>query len=381
LTTPVVLVSGLHTHARTTAVNRLLAAHPGAVAVHHDLSASTGGTAERVVRDHHAVLNRVRVKLAHGCGVQPILEDLIIQLIRRAHDASLLIADLWDSTDPRPVAEAVDRPGARGVLRLAGVLTAVDAEHLPVDICRGDRIREPSTATTNGDARHYAEVLIHQVEYATGLMLHGGDADDEELCRAVLDHLAPLTPIFRTDAASHIVPGNTLRAADLAARVDPATARYPCEAQTGHVTTVVWRRIRPLHPGRLFHAAEELVTGSIRSRGRFWLATRPDRLLAWDSVAGAVFIEDTGPWLAALPQDSWETVSLERRAAASLDWHPLTGDRMQHLVFTGPGLDRDRIHAVLDSCLLTPQETKSGPANWTAYHDPFAPSPEPEETA
>ncbi|MFB4315908.1 GTP-binding protein [Actinomadura sp. 21ATH] len=49
-----------------------------------------------------------------------------------------------------------------------------------------------------------------------------------------------------------------------------------------------------------------------------------------------------------------------------MDWSPDHGDRVQHLVLTGPGLDRDRIHALLDSCLLGPGE----PA--TALDDPFA---------
>ncbi|WP_342775658.1 GTP-binding protein [Nonomuraea deserti] len=41
---------------------------------------------------------------------------------------------------------------------------------------------------------------------------------------------------------------------------------------------------------------DELATSTVRSRGRFWLANRPHRMLAWDAVAGAVSVEDVGPW-------------------------------------------------------------------------------------
>ncbi|GII05769.1 hypothetical protein Pta02_77770 [Planobispora takensis] len=146
--------------------------------------------------------------------------------------------DLWDSVEPRSVAEAIDCEQAHDVLRLTAVLTALDAGHMPVD------------------------------------------------------------------------------------------------ARTDEVTTVVWHRLRPLHPARLFEAVDELATVSVRSRGRFWLATRPDRMLAWDEI---------------------------------------TGDRVQHLVLTGPDLDRERVHTLLDACLLTPEEALAGQSAWAGYDDPFAP--------
>ncbi|WP_307832607.1 GTP-binding protein [Planomonospora sp. ID91781] len=216
------------------------------------------------------------------------------------------------------------------------------------------------------------EVLARQIEYATGLVLHGGDAEDDELSRAVLAHLAPLTPVHRA-AEPPEVRGGAVCTAELAERVDPATARLPVDARTEEITTVVWHRLRPLHPARLFDAVDELVTTSVRSRGRFWLATRHERLLAWDAVAGIVSVEDAGPWLAALPGAAWEMVSPARRTAAALEWNEITGDRVQHLVFTGPDLDPGRITALLDSCLLTEAEQQAGPAAWAAYPDPFDP--------
>jgi len=53
-----------------------------------------------------------------------------------------------------------------------------------------------------------------------------------------------------------------------------------------------------------------------------------------------------------------------RRAAAALDWHPEHGDRCQHLVFTSPGLDREGLVRLLDSCLLTDAEYAAGREEW-----------------
>lgn len=370
---PVALVAGLHASARTAAVDRLLRRHPGAVAIHHDLRSIDTGRIRRVVRDVSGTLAHAEVRLAHGCVTCTVREDLLPELLRRAGTASLLIVDLWDSVEPRPVAEGLAREEA---VRLACVHTALDAEHMPVDVCRGDRLSETGHAA-GGDQRFLAEVLARQIEYATSLSLHGGDAEDTELAAAVLGHLAPHTPILTgpeiADAA--------LCVHELAERVDPATAQLPADAQTGEITTLVWHRLRPLHPSRLFEAMDELVTTTVRSRGRFWLANRHQRMLAWDAVAGAVSVEDAGPWLAALPEAAWDLVAPARRAAAALDWNPIVGDRVQHLVFTGPDLDRDRITSLLDSCLIDHDDALPGAAEWAGHDDPFAPMLDLKESA
>ncbi|WP_327582907.1 CobW family GTP-binding protein [Nonomuraea sp. NBC_00507] len=373
---PVVLVAGLHASARAAAVDLLLWRHPGAVAIHHDLRSIDAGRIQRVVRDVSGTLDRAEIRLAHDCLTRTVREDLLPELLRRSSTASLLIVDLWDSVEPRPVAEALAGPEASSRLRLACVHTALDAEHMPIDICRGDRLSETGQAA-GGDQRFLAEVLARQVEYAASLSLHGGDAEDAELAAAVLGHLAPHTPILTGPE----VADAALCVHELAERVDPATAQLPADAQTGEITTLVWHRLRPLHPSRLFEAMDELVTTTVRSRGRFWLANRHQRMLAWDAVAGAVSVEDAGPWLAALPEAAWDLVTPARRAAAALDWNPMVGDRVQHLVFTGPDLDRDRIVSLLDSCLIDQEDALPGAAEWARHDDPFAPMLDLKESA
>ncbi|WP_431930060.1 GTP-binding protein [Nonomuraea jabiensis] len=367
----VALVGGLYGSARAATVDRLLHRRPGAVAIHHAIAA---GRVQRVVRDTSGVLDHAEVGNTHDCVTRTVREDLLSQLVQHAADASLLIIDLWDSIEPRPVAEALARTRR---LRLTCVHTALDARHMPLDICRGDRLAETGQAATAGDQRHLAEVLARQIEYATSLSLHGGDAEDAELSAAVLGHLAPHTPIVTVPDAT----GPGLHVHELAERVDPATARLPADRQTGEITTVVWHRLRPLHPGRLFDAMDELVTTTVRSRGRFWLASRHERMLAWDAVAGVISVADAGPWLAALPEAAWDLVSPIRRVAAALGWNPIIGDRVQHLVFTGPDIDRDRICGLLDSCLIDQGDILPGAAAWARYDDPFAPVLNLEESA
>jgi G3E family GTPase len=149
-----------------------------------------------------------------------------------------------------------------------------------------------------------------------------------------------------------------------AAAQHPACALLPAEADEAGVGTLVWHRRRPFHPERLYAALEDLTCAAARSRGRFWLADRPDTLLHWDAAGGALCVESAGPWLASLPDAAWDMVPPVRRAAAALDWHPEHGDCCQHLVFTSPGLDREGLELLLESCLLTDAEYAAGPAVW-----------------
>ncbi|MEU6750014.1 GTP-binding protein [Spirillospora sp. NPDC046719] len=374
MSVPVVLVAGLHGTARAATVDRLLREHPGAVAIHHDLRDITGGLVVRTVRDAGTVRERAVIRLEHGCVSCTVRQDLIPEVLRYAGSASLLVVDLWDCVEPRTVAETLGHPEWNGEIRLTGVLTAVDAELMPTDICRGERLADIGKAGAATDERYLAEVLARQIEYATALIvpevlpapLPPADEGDLDLCREVLEHLAPTTPVVLPGEPLPAVGGPALCVHELAARVDPATARLPCRLHTPAVDTVVWRRTAPLHPARLFDAMDDLATRSVRSRGRFWVASRPDRMLAWDAVAGIVAVEDAGPWLAALPVAAWTKADPARRVAAALDWTPEHGDRVQHLVFTGPELDHDRIHELLDWCLLRPGEPTAD------LDDPFA---------
>ncbi|MFV2175657.1 CobW family GTP-binding protein [Actinomadura sp. LOL_016] len=374
MSTPVVLVAGLHGMARTTVVDRLLRERPGAVAIHHDLRSITSGLVTRTVRSADARLEQALVRLEHGCVTCTVREDLIPRLIRYAGPAELLVVDLWDSVEPRSVAEALDHPDWDADIRITGVLTAVDPELMPADICRGESLTEAGKPSASGDQRYVAEVLAHQIEYATALVvpqtllppMPPADEEDLDLCRELLAHLAAMTPVTMPGEPLPPLTGPALCARELAARVDPATAQLPCRTHTPAADTVVWHRTTPLHPARFFDAMDTLATESVRSRGRFWLANRPDRMLAWDAVAGIVTVEDTGPWLAAVPDADWDTVPPARRLAAAMDWSAEQGDRVQHLVFTGPALDQERLDALLDGCLLEPGESATG------LDDPFA---------
>lgn len=381
----VALIAGLHADARRRAVDRLLEAEPGALAIHHDLGRIGDGEVYRVLRDRWGTVERTRVDLVHSCVSCTLRQDLVPLLCGLAErgEHSLYVVESWDTVAPRSVAEALtatvvdDRPVTEWV-RLAGVATAVAADRLVADLATTDDVDDRGLSVAEEDDRTVAEVLAQQVEYPTCLVLDGGagsgggDAADTERCTAVLLQLNPaalVVPPEREALAAMAEGGFDAEAA--AARMDPATAQPPDSCEAGDVRTVTWRRSRPLHPDRLHRALDDVVAASLRSRGRFWLASHPDTMLAWDAAGASLSVEPCGPWLAALPDAAWELVSERRRAAAALDWCTEHGDRCQCLTFTGVGLDARRLTEVLDSCLLTDEELAEGYRRDEGSDDPF----------
>ncbi|MEU1305050.1 CobW family GTP-binding protein [Streptomyces shenzhenensis] len=395
----VVIVGGLHADARRTAVARLLADVPGSVVLHHDLETAPAGTVVRTVRDATGLLAAGEAPLVNDCACCALREDLVPELRRLAQDGRtrLAVVELWDSVEPKAMAEVVTAGG----LTVTGVITAVDPALVLPYLGNGDDLAERGLAAAATDQRTVADTFARQLEYATVLAVADSpEADDED--RELLSQLHPTArqvPIAdsrprdgaegpwdagRADGADGVStadaadgaaggrpPAALARAAlagfdveAAAAAQHPACALLPAEADAHGVATFVWRRHRPFHPERLYAALEDVTCAAARSRGRFWLADRPDTLLHWDAAGGALCVESAGPWLAALPDAAWDMIPPVRRAAAALDWHPEHGDRCQHLVFTSPGLDRDGLARLLESCLLTDAEYAAGRDAW-----------------
>lgn len=442
----VVIVGGLHADARKAAVERLLADVPGSVVLHHDLATAAAGTVVRTIRDATGILSAGETPLVNDCACCALREDLVPELRRldAAGTLRLAVVELWDSVEPKAMAEVV----AAGGLTVTGVITAVDPALVLPYLGNGDDLADRGLAAAATDQRTIADTFARQLEYAPVLaVLDSPEADEED--RELLAQLHPTAhqvtisgdrpterpgghltgqsgdrhtdrsgdrstrhqgdqPIHHqgnrstrdpadrpteqpadrptdhpTDAAGTRYPlrpsansspstrSALARAAlagfdveSAAAAQHPACARLPAEADAHGVSTLVWHRCRPFHPERLYEALEDITCAAARSRGRFWLADKPDVLLHWDAAGGALCVESVGPWLASLPDAAWDMVPPVRRAAAALDWHPEHGDCCQHLVFTSPGLDRDGLERLLESCLLTDAEYAAGRDAW-----------------
>jgi len=93
----------------------------------------------------------------------------------------------------------------------------------------------------------------------------------------------------------------------------------------------------------------------LRSKGFVWLGSRPDLCGEWSQAGAVLRFTVGGPWYASLPEQAWPTET-DARNDIMKDFVEPHGDRRQELVFIGIDMDRKRIEAALEACLMTDEE-------------------------
>ena len=137
----------------------------------------------------------------------------------------------------------------------------------------------------------------------------------------------------------------------------PAHARRPFVQIAGHILLPFAGPIAEADARLAPHLTEEVLTAIAALIPEEWLADR-------QSFASPAEERRAVGAAANVLRDELEAAYEVRRAAAALDWHSEHGDCCQHLVFTSPGLDRDGLERLLESCLLTDAEYAAGRDAW-----------------
>jgi G3E family GTPase len=103
--------------------------------------------------------------------------------------------------------------------------------------------------------------------------------------------------------------------------------------------------------------ASPLFRGLYRSKGLFWLASRPSQMGSWSTAGAMLTLGSEMPWFCCMPEEDWGADD-ETMKAIKADFDGDWGDRRQEMVFIGEKLDVDGLTKVLDSCLLSRAEMR-----------------------
>jgi G3E family GTPase len=323
---PVVLVTGVDPEAMASTVVGLQFDLPGAVAVRHDIDPEEQ-TLTRTVSDVSGLVEREVLDLDHACVACALREDVVPTILRLATSGrwdSLLVHLPVGASAHQVCAVLEDRTEAR----VSGVVAALAAEGAIEDLLGDVLLRERGLHSAADDARGIGEVGCAMVEYADAVVLVGtASAAATDLARALARPDAPVVSSSALDvsALSHDQARTAAWvAADRTAELEP----LPSE----RVWRVELRSERAFHPDRLLEELERLGGGRHRSRGCFWLPTRPGRTLVWDGSGGQLSVGDGGAW---------------------------TGPARTRLVLTGVGAAPQHLEAAFEEMLVRPGERSS----------------------
>jgi G3E family GTPase len=346
---PVVVVTGIDPTVMDAAAMTVGWDLPEAVSVQHRIDPEAE-LLTRIVSDRTGVIERREIRLSHTCVSCAIREDVLPTLERLARSGRwrAIVATLPVGASPEQLGYAVagDTRLARH-LRITSVLAAMDGETLVADLLGDDLLRERGRHTGPDDARGVGEVGCHLVEYADIVAVAGDPAPVAvDLARALSRpdslHVRGLEHLSGPLAAAH-----RHHHAETDAWVTPVNRAPAPPFRNGHAWRLELSATRPFHPERLVDQIERLGTGPYRSRGTFWLPTRPHEIQHWDGAGGQLSIGFWGPHRGR---------TLETR-----------------LLFTGVGQCPVELAIAFEDLLLTPDEATGDARRWRVAEDGLEP--------
>ena len=255
--------------------------------------------------------------------------------------------------------------------QLDTMVTVVDAFNFFKDFGSADTIIDREMTDDQEDDRSIVNLLTDQVEFANVILLNKSDLVSEDqlgMLEKTLYKLNPTAKIIRT-TNSVIDPKEILNTGLFDYEVAEQSAGWQKElelAQKGiahspeteeyGISSFVYQNAKPFHPQRfLEYVSRDFPTTVIRSKGIFWIASRPERAILWSQAGGSLKAEIYGRWWASVPmsQRAQSPAYIENQEYIQSKWDKKWGDRMNELVLIGQDMDKEKITADLDKCLVT----------------------------
>lgn len=329
------------------------------------------------------------VEMSNGCICCTLREDLLVAVTQLAKEGRFdnLVIESTGISEPLPVAETftfVDEHGVSlsDIATLDTMVTVVDAVNFLRDFEAAHSLQEIGEHLGEEDHRSVSDLLIEQVEFADVILLSKTDlasADDVERLKAILKTLNTHARIIaiqngQVNVADVMDTGlfNFERAQQAPGWLKELRGEHVPETQAYGISSFSYQARRPFHPQKFhqFLHNTERYGKLIRSKGYFWLASRPEFAGQWNQAGGVADYGFAGMFWKAIPKDQWPTEP-EYRAAIEENWVEPFGDMRQELVFIGQGLDKNAMIRSLDECLLSEEELSAGQTFWQALPDPF----------
>jgi len=351
------------------------------------------------------------VEMSNGCICCTLREDLLesIRELADTKEFDHLVVESTGISEPGPVAEIfrdefkLEDGGSmtlKDVAFLDTMVTVVDGPNFLNDMeTADDLIDREGAGAADDDFRTLNELLVSQVEFSDVILLNKASLLSEEetgRVRTLIKAINSQAKIIETDYSKvdlkEVIQTGLFNFDKLLQ--SPTWLEIINGQHEAHRTTdenedhhdkyaidsfVYRRRDRPFHPERLMKFIETVMAPDetddksrrkiLRSKGFFWVASRPEQMMIWSQASGLIDLTSGGTWWADTPEENWpeeerENIQEEVKASRS-------GDRRQELVFIGVGMNDKDITKELDSCLLSDSEVEAGIEAWREFADPL----------
>ena len=373
---PVTVLSGFLGAGKTTLLNHILNNKTGLkVAVIVNDMSEVNIDAELVNNQNN--LSRTEEKLvemSNGCICCTLREDLMIEVEKLAKENRFdyLLIESTGISEPVPVAQTfsfVDDKNEIDLSRFSYIdtmVTVVDAYNFFKDFGSPETLKDRELSNIEGDYRTIVDLITDQIEFANVIVLNKSDlVEDEQLkiLKGIIFKLNSNAKIITTSFSS-IEPKEILNtklfdfeeAEKNSAWIDELKKdEHTPETEEYGISSFIYKTKKPFDPERFWkYLQENFNENIIRSKGLFWLASRPNQALIWSQAGGSLRAESAGIWWSSMTfQERIQSISfVENQEEIEKDWDIRYGDRKNEIVFIGKNMDQELITKELNMCLL-----------------------------
>ena len=388
---PVTVLSGFLGAGKTTVLSHILNNREGkkVAVIVNDMSEVNIDSA--IVQNEVALSHSEEklVEMSNGCICCTLREDLLEEVanLAQAGRFDYLVVESTGISEPLPVAETFTFADENGVslsdvATLDTMVTVVDAVNFLNDYDEAKYLQDTGESLGEDDERSVTDLLIEQVEFADVILVSKVDlVETSEIQRlsAILRTLnteAKIIPITKGQVEIDEVLDTRLfsfeKAEQAAGWLKEMRGDHIPETEEYGIGSFAYQARRPFHPEKFhdFLHTTERFGKLIRSKGYFWLASRPQFAGQWSQAGGIAHYGFAGMFWMAVPRENWPTDPDSLEAINQL-WVEPFGDMRQELVFIGQDLDQAGMTKALNACLLSEEEMLEGKAMWMSLPDPF----------
>ena len=388
---PVTVLSGFLGAGKTTVLSHILNNRHGkkVAVIVNDMSDINidAATIKNDVSLNHS--NEKLVEMSNGCICCTLREDLLIEVTKLAKNGQFdyLLIESTGISEPLPVAETFTFMDENGdslgdVATLDTMVTVIDAVNFLIDYEQAHDLQSLGESLGEDDQRSVADLLIDQVEFADVILINKTDLVTQEQLNkltAVLNTLNTQAKIIaiangNVDISEVVNTGSFSfeRAQQAPGWLKEMRGEHIPETQEYGISSFNFTARRPFDPDKFYHFLHntEQFGKLIRSKGYFWLATRPLFCGQWSQAGGIAHYGFAGMFYKAIPKKEWPTEP-ELLADIHSNWAEPFGDMRQELVFIGQSLNKHAMITALNNCLIPQDALLKGKDFWSTYTDPF----------
>ena len=380
---PVTVLSGFLGSGKTTLLNHILHNKEGLkVAVIVNDMSEVNVDANLVKSEN--TLSRTEEKLvemSNGCICCTLREDLMIEVERLANENRFdyLLIESTGISEPIPVAQTfsfISEENGIDLSRFSYVdtmVTVVDAFNFFKDFGSPETLSDRNLTNIEGDHRTIVNLLTDQIEFANVIILNKSDLvtkDEISILNTIIKKLNPSAKIIEStfskiDINEIINTGqfNFEEAEQSAGWLEELNKdEHKPETEEYGISSFVFRNKRPFDPEKFWNYIQKgFPLSVIRSKGLFWLASRPKQALIWGQAGGSLKADSAGVWWSSMPFKNriQQIAFIENQEEIEKDWDKAYGDRKNEIVFIGQNMNEDLIRSHLEGCLLSEDDLKN----------------------